>query len=229
MKLKGKKVLITGATSGLGFSLAKLLVKKGCRVYGTGSSKANVNKAVGKLKSANFRCLVSDVSDPQEVEILAKKAGAVEVLINNAGIWLSGKLEANSVEDITRVLDVNLKGVILTTRAFLAGMSAKKEAIIFNITSTAGIEGKSGLPVYAASKWGVTGFTKVLQTDLAQTGVKVIGFYPGGMNTRLFEKAGDKKEISKWMDTDKVAEIIVSILEQDKSMVTDQVVLKKRV
>lgn len=228
MRLNNKVVLITGASSGLGFSLAKLLIKKGCRVYGIGKTKASIEAAKKKIKSDNFSCEAADVTDYKKIEKIVKKIGKIDILINNAGVWLEGSIENNLIEKISETIDVNLKGVIYLTKAVLPVMIRRNKGIILNVSSTSGIMGKNKQSVYAASKWGVTGFTKSLQMDLKDKDIKVIGFYPGGMNTELFEKAGVEKEIQDWMDTDRVAEIVVSILEQDESMVTDHVVLNKR-
>lgn len=90
------------------------------------------------------------------------------------------------------------------------------------------MKGRNNQAVYVASKYGVTGFTDSLKEDLADTNVKVSGFYPGGMNTSLFKKAGKPKDNSDWMDTNKVAEVIVFMIERDMTMVMDHVVLNKR-
>lgn len=226
--MKGKNVLVTGATSGLGFSLAKLLVKKGAKVVGTGRSKEGVKKAEKEMESKNFKCFASDVSDAKDVKKLAEKVKDVDVLINNAGIWLEGELWENSEKQISELLDINLKGLIFVTRAFLPQMLKKKEAVLINVSSSAGVEPKPYAPIYVASKWGVTGFTKSMQMILANTSVKVVGFYPGGMKTEMYKKVGKPKDDAKWMETDKVAEVLVSILEQDKTMVTDHVVLNRK-
>lgn len=228
MKLKDKVVVITGASSGLGFSIAKALIKKGCRVYGTGKTEEKVKEAKKKLRSKTFECYVSNVTDSKEVERILKKIGRVDVLINNAGVWLEGKLQENSVKQISNTIDVNLKGVIFMTRAVLPQMLKRNEGFIVNVSSTSGLKGRSNQSVYVASKFGVTGFTKSLQEDLKDTNIKVAGFYPGGMNTEMFEKAGAKKENKDWMDTEKVAEVIVFMLERDETMILDHVVLNKR-
>jgi 3-oxoacyl-[acyl-carrier protein] reductase len=99
MKLKGKKVLITGASSGLGFSLAKALVRKGCKVYGIGRSKKNLRIAKKKLRSTDFVTYKANVTDAGEINKVVKKIGNIDILINNAGVWLEGGLEENSRED----------------------------------------------------------------------------------------------------------------------------------
>lgn len=228
MKLKEKRVLITGASSGLGFSLAKLLVEKGAKVFGTGRGEKSVKVAMEKNKSKDFKCFVSDVSDPVQVNELVKKVGRIDVLINNAGVWLEGNIEDNQPEKISELIDVNLKGVIYVTRAFLPLMLLEKEATIVNVSSSAGVDPKPYAPIYVASKWGVTGFTKSMQMILNKSSVKVIGFYPGGMRTEMYNKVGTPKDDAKWMDTDKVAGVVLSILKQDKTMVSDHVALNRR-
>ena len=228
MKLKGKVAIVTGASSGLGFSLAKALIKKGCMVHGIGRSAEKLEEAKDKLKSKKFFTQVVDVTDADQINNVVRKVGRVDILINNAGVWLEGKVEENSIDKISETIDVNLKGVIYMTRAVLPGMLRRNKGFILNISSTSGLIGKNNQSVYVASKWGVTGFTKSLQMDLKDKNIKVVGFYPGGMNTEMFKKAGTPKENKDWMDTNKVAEIIVSILEQDETMVTDQVVLNRR-
>ena len=118
--------------------------------------------------------------------------------------------------------------MIYTTKAVLPEMLKQKDGYIINVSSTSGLKGRAGQSVYASSKYGVTGFTESLQEDLKSTNVKVAGFYPGGMNTKLFEKAGDLKDNEDWMDTGKVAEILIFMLERDDTMVMDHVVLNKR-
>lgn len=137
-------------------------------------------------------------------------------------------MDDNSEEKISEVIDTNIKGVIFTTKVALAHMRKQKSGFILNIVSTSGLKGRKDQSVYVASKFAVRGFTDSLKEDLAGTHIKVAGFYPGGMNTRLFEKAGFTKENSKWMDTNKVASIVIFMLKQDDEMILDHVVLNRR-
>lgn len=228
MNLKNKNVLITGATDGLGFSIAKGLIKKGCKVYGVGRNEERIQKAKRKLNSPNFSLYSCDVSDYKQITEVVKKIGKVDILINNAGVWLEGKLQDFSKDEISETIDINLKGVIYSTKAILPQMLKQNDGYIINISSTSGLTGRSSQSVYVASKFGVTGFTKSLQEDLKETNIKIAGFYPGGMSTKLFEKAGTPKNNKDWMDTDKVAEILLFMLERDDTMIMDHVVINKR-
>jgi 3-oxoacyl-[acyl-carrier protein] reductase len=226
MKLKGATVLVTGGSDGLGFSLSKALVAKGATVHIFSRSQANLDKAAKALPSAHIH--QGDVSDPQSVEVVVKKIGQIDILVNNAGVWLEGPLQDYSIEEIDKTIGVNLNGVIYATRAVLPSMLKRDDGFILNVSSTSGLIGRNDQSVYAATKFGVTGFTKSLQDDLMKTNIKVAGFYPGGMATKLFAKAGNAKDNTDWMNTDEVAEVMVFMLEHDETLLMNQVVLNKR-
>lgn len=225
MDLKDKVVVITGGTDGLGLALAKELAAKKAKVVVLGKDENKLKRVEKELGVEAYR---ADVRDYGELEKAAKVIGRVDVLINNAGVWLEGAVTDNSPEEIAEVINVNLRGVIYATKAFLPLLGRAKEAHIINIVSTSGLRGRDNQAVYAATKAGVHGFTESLKADLEKTKIKVSGFYPGGMQTKLFDKAGKPKSNQDWMDTSKVAKILVFMLEQDATMVMDQVVLNKR-
>ena len=228
MNLSNKSVVITGGTDGLGLSLARKLVSKGTKVSIIGRSQEKVDLTIKELGN-EASGYVADVSKFDELENLVKQIKKIDILINNAGVWLEGEVLSNTKEQISSTIDTNLKGVIYATKAFLPLLKKKEETHILNVTSTSGIRGRENQSVYVASKFGVTGFTESLKLELASTNVKVTGFYPGGMKTKLFDKAGTPKNNQDWMDTDKVADIIVFMLEQDATMIMDHVVLNKRI
>lgn len=227
MQLKNKSVVITGGSDGLGFSLAKAFLAKGALVNLIARDENKLDLAVKELGS-NAKGFVADVSNWQEIEQVAQKIESIDILINNAGVWIEGSLLDNEIAKIDQAIDINLKGVIYATKAFLPKLKKETEGHILNVVSTSGLKGRDGQSVYCASKFGVSGFTEALKVDLEKTNVKVTGFYPGGMRTHLFDKAGNPKANQDWMKTDKVAEIIAFMLEQDMNMVMDQVVLNKR-
>lgn len=227
MNLADKTIVITGGTDGLGLALAKALVAKQANVVIIGRVQAKVDQSVNELGDTAVG-YVADVRNFDELALISKKLDQVDVLVNNAGVWLEGLITDNSATDIANTVDTNLTGVIYATKAFLPKLTKGEETHIFNISSTSGLRGRENQAVYVASKYGVAGFTESLKSDLAKTNIKVTGFYPGGMNTNLFKKAGSAKMNSDWMDVHKVAKIIVFMLEQDASLILDHVVLNKR-
>ncbi|MDO8515157.1 MAG: SDR family oxidoreductase [bacterium] len=227
MELKGKNILITGGSSGLGFSLAQKLIGRGCLVKIIGRSQENLNEAAKKINSPNFEALQCDVSKYIEVQKVVSGLD-VDVLINNAGVWLEGTVDNNDPIKISETIDINLKGVIFTTKEILPKMLKKNDGFILNVVSTSGLKPREGQSVYVASKFGVTGFTKSLDLDLAKTNIKVSCFFPGGMNTNLFDKAGTPKDNKDWMNPDLVADVIVFMLERDESMIVSHLELNKR-
>lgn len=232
MELANKTVVITGGSDGLGFALAKEFLHKGARVNIIGRNQDKVDGAVKILADSAIGGQVNgfavDVRDLGRLNEVAADIGTTDILINNAGVWLEGSLTQNSEQEISDTIDTNLKGVIYATKAFLPQLEKSQEAHIINVSSTSGLRGRANQAVYVASKYGVTGFTDSLKVDLQKTDIKVSGFYPGGMRTGLFEKAGSPKEHFDWMDAGAVAEVIIFMIERDASMVMDHVVVNKR-
>lgn len=227
MELKGKKVLITGGSEGLGFSLAKLLIGKGCLVNIVARNADKLKLASDTINSSNLRTFVCDVSDYSQVEKAASQLGDIDILINNAGIWIEGGITDNTSEDIQNVLNTNLAGVMFVTKSFLPSMIRKNSGFIVNVSSTAGLAGRQNFSVYSASKWGVQGFTESLKLDLVKTGIRVFGFYPGGMNTEMYEKAGFSKDVSGWMSPDNVARFMMYILENSDAFMIDHAIINR--
>jgi len=225
MKLKNKRILITGGTEGLGLALVKNLIEKDSQIIVCARTKENLEKIKKELKEIEtHQC---DVSDYSQVEKMIKETGQIDILINAAGVYYDGQLEDHTIEQIDQQIDINLKGTIYTCKAILPQMKKRQAGCIVNVSSTSGIKGKPNHSAYVASKWGVTGLTKSLQIDLKDSKVKVLGFYPGGMKTNLFEDS-KKSAGADWMDPNKVAEIIVFMIERDESMIMDHVVVNRR-
>lgn len=228
MNIQNKSIVITGGSDGLGLSLAKLIISKGSIVHIIGRNQERLDKAKTEINSPNVFIHQGDVSNYSQISDIYNQIGNIDILINNAGVWIEGQVVDNSPEQISSAIDINLKGLIYSTKAVLPTMITKNDGVIFNISSTSGIKAKGMQSVYVASKYGVKGFTESLEQDLEKTNIKVFGFYPGGMATGLFSKSGNDKPNSDWMDTSKVAEIIIFMIERDDSLIMNHVVLNKR-
>lgn len=219
MKLQSKIALVTGGTEGLGKTLADLLSKKGAVVH-TISRREETD--------CNHTHHAVDITDGGAVQAVIDEIGDIDVLVNAAGIHLSGALADYDAESIEQVVDVNLTGLILVTHAVLPAMLEKKDGIIVNVSSSSGLKSRANESVYAASKWGVKGFTDSLRDELVTSGVRVIGAYPGGMATKFFAKAGTEVSNDDWMDPGDVAAALVYAIEHDMTLTIDELVMNRK-
>lgn len=225
MELKSKKVLISGGTSGLGLALAEKFMSEGCEVIATGRNENKINELNQKFdnKIKFVKCDITRVEDLEKLQI-----ADIDILINNAGIWIEGDITTNDPTQIQEVINTNLTGNIFFTQRFLPILKAKSSrGFILNIVSTSGIEPRANQAVYSASKYGLLGFSECLKKDLEKTQIKVITFNPGGMNTQLFNSANVQKSTENWMDPNDVAEFLIKLFQMPDGMYVDFLTLRK--
>ncbi|HSD56380.1 MAG TPA: SDR family NAD(P)-dependent oxidoreductase, partial [Candidatus Saccharimonadales bacterium] len=151
-----KTVVITGGSEGLGKAIAKRL-SPAHNVIILARNEENLRAAAAEI-GCDYK--VCDVRNYEQVEKTIQTIGTVDCLINNAGIWLQGALDETDAGRIQEVLEVNTLGVINCTKAVMPAMKQQKSGRIINVISQAGINARAGWPVYIASKWAITGFTK---------------------------------------------------------------------
>jgi len=203
-----KVIVITGGSDGLGKEIAQELAKSDIVVSLSRQGLSELDSD-GTKERYELYC---DVTKPDTIEDALQKIitkyGRIDVLINNAGIWLQGAIDENQLSDIEQVIKVNTLGTLSTTAVAVRFMKNKKNGLIININSQAGITAKGNMAVYFASKWAITGFTQCLQDELAPFGIKVTGIYPGKMKTNLFRKSGIEKDLSNAIDVAEVVPII---------------------
>lgn len=217
-----KTIIITGGSGGLGKAIAARLASNNKVII----LSPNEDKLKAAAEELGCEYKVCDVRDYAEVEKVTQEIGAVDCLINNAGLWVQGELDQNDPVRIHEVIEVNLLGVINMTKAVIPGMKQQKSGLIININSQAGLYAKAERTVYNATKWGVTGFTKSIQLELAPYGIGVTGLYPGMMKTDMFSKMGIDKDMSKGLDTEDVAKTIEFILSFDKPTLFPEIGIK---
>lgn len=199
--------VITGGAEGIGRAIAEGLVSDHA-VY-------LLDKNPGVLRTAEeVGCAgrVCDISDAGQVEAvigeIVQEAGQVDVLVNNAGVWIQGPLEQNDVSRMQTVLNVNVLGTMLVTRAVLGGMKQRGQGTIVNMSSQNGLHASADRSVYNASKWAITGFTKCLQQELHHQGIRVIGVYPAMVQTKIFANAGIDRDTTAGILPSDVADIV---------------------
>jgi short-subunit dehydrogenase len=185
-----KTIVITGGSDGIGKALAESLAKDH-KVVILARNEESLKQIADQ---ANCSYIVCDVRDAQQVaktfkNIIAEH-GVIDVLINNAGVIVNGDLVDTSYEVIENTISTNTLGAIFVAKTALQYMKERKSGFIVNVISQAGLAAKPNRSIYNASKWAMTGFTKALQQEAAEYGVRVTGFYPGTIQTDLFAKAG---------------------------------------
>ena len=189
MGLKGKVVVITGASQGIGKTCAQALAREGCSVVICARRKEALEKAVEEIKTEGTEVLgvQADVAKAEDIANLVAKTiekfGHIDILVNNAGFFPIKMFEEMSQEDWQRVIDINLTGTFLVTKAVYGHMADEGHGKIINITSAAGRLGGAGLVHYSAAKAGVIGFTRALAREAAQAGIQVNAMAPGIIET----------------------------------------------
>lgn len=189
-----KTIFITGASSGLGKTTAKLFQTKGWNVIAS-MRKPEAETELTQLE--NVTVLKLDVANPKELEetiayVLTNYK--VDVVLNNAGYGLVGPLEAFTDEQIKKQIETNLMGVIRITKGFTPYFREKKDGILINITSTFGLIGFPTCSIYSATKFAVDGFSESLGYELAQFGIKVKVVAPGGIQTDFAGRSLDRAQ-----------------------------------
>ena len=226
-KVSEKIILISGGSDGLGLATARTLSENHTVII----LSCEKEKLLDIKKYFDIDYVVADVTKENEIEKsvkdIIKKYGRIDVLINNAGIWIEGKVEENNFERIKKVFDVNVLGYILLTQKVLPYMKRVKSGKIINVISQAGLYGKAERSVYHASKYAVRGFVDSLAIELSPHNISVSGFYPDKMNTHFFEKAGNKKQTKKYIDVDQAVRCLEFIVETDDNISIPELGIKR--
>jgi 3-oxoacyl-(acyl-carrier-protein) reductase len=193
--LKGKTCIVTGGSKGIGRAIVELFVREGGRVYYLSRSEAEDPAALAAAASeggGSVKHLSCDVADEAQVnaavDAIVAEAGAVDALVNNAGITRDGLVFRMKLEDWEAVLRTNLTSAFLVSRAVARHMIKARSGSIVNMSSVVGIGGNGGQTNYAASKAGVIGFTKSLAKEVGSRGVRVNAIAPGFIDTSMTEK-----------------------------------------
>ena len=221
-----KTIVITGGSDGLGKTLTELLSPiNDVIILATSEEKL---KTVASENNCSYK--VCDVSDYVKVENtinnILRDYNKIDVLINNAGLWIQDELDTNNYDRIQDVIGVNLLGTINVSKAVIPSMKKNKDGLIININSQAGINHKAERTVYNASKWGVTGFTKSLQDEVAKYGIRVTNVMPGMMKTDMFNKMNITKNMDNGVDTKEVARLIKFIIDTPSDVMIPEVGIK---
>lgn len=192
MHLDGKVTIITGASRGIGRSVAIELAKAGAKIvinYAGNVAAAEEVKNIIVSAGGQAIAIQADVSNTEAVDAMVKQTidtfGRIDILVNNAGITRDNLLMRMKEDDWDAVMNINLKGIFVCTKAVSRIMMKQRYGKIINMTSVVGIMGNTGQSNYAAAKSGVIGFTKSMAKELASRGITVNAIAPGFINTDM--------------------------------------------
>ncbi|MEK4746996.1 3-oxoacyl-[acyl-carrier-protein] reductase [Niallia sp. FSL W8-0177] len=237
MKLAGKVAVVTGASRGIGKSIALELAKQGADVvvnYAGSVERANeVVKEIEALgrKAISIQC---DVSDSDAVNAMMKEVleafGSLDILVNNAGITRDNLLMRMKDSEWDDVINTNLKGVFLCTKAVTRPMMKQRKGRIINITSIVGVTGNPGQANYVAAKAGVIGLTKTTAKELAQRNITVNAIAPGFITTDMTDKLTEEVKngmltqipLGQFGKPEDIANAVVFLASDESSYITGQ-------
>ena len=234
-----KVVLVTGGSRGIGREVAEVYAENGYDVViNYVSDKTDVEGIKKEFSEKGVKCLLvkADVSKAEDVDNMVEEAikefGKIDVLVNNAGITRDTLLMRMSEEDFDKVIEINLKGTYLVTKAVTKYMMKKRQGSIINLASVVGVVGNAGQTNYAASKAGIIGFTKSVAKELASRNIRANAVAPGFIATDMTSVLSDsvKENINaqiplKRMGTAReVAEVIYFLGSEKSSYITGQVI-----
>jgi NAD(P)-dependent dehydrogenase (short-subunit alcohol dehydrogenase family) len=203
-RFNSKKILITGAGSGIGRATALAFAREGAQVIAVDIGEAGLSETARLIAAQGGSCEthIADVSSESAMRALADTVhaahGALDVLVNNAGIGASGRFLDTKVETWDRVHAINVRGVMLGCKLFIPPMVARGRGHVVNTASMAGYFAAPDLPVYAASKFAVLGFSESLRIDLKPKGIGVSAICPGIINTNIVATTVAEGESAKW-------------------------------
>ena len=216
--LAGKVALITGASRGIGFAIARRLGRMGAHVSICGRDQAKLDQSAASLRGEGIETLAvrADVARGDEISSLVHKTqqevGPIDILVNNAGTGVFGPFQEFEEADWNAVMDTNLKSVFLACRAVAPEMIRRQTGHIINISSLAGKNTFANGAIYCASKWGLMGLTGSMAEDLRGYGIRVSAICPGSVATEFSGQGG--KNASKILQPDDVAHAVAALATQ---------------
>ena len=230
----GKNCLITGATGGLGKELAKLLAKKNCNLFLTGTNNSKLSTFSEELKTSNKDAKISfqasNLDNYEEIKKLAKQVrkefSSIDILANCAGIFLRKSLSDSSLEEIKNCFNVNVQAPILLSKEFSQDMVKKRWGRIVNIGSSSSYQGFKNSSIYCASKHALLGFSRSILDELKNDNVRIFCISPSSIKTKMGEILVEQ-DFDTFLNPEEIAESVVFVISFDNEMIIDELKLNR--
>lgn len=227
--LKGKRILLIGATGGIGARLAKLLSSSGASVYITGrntNTLAAVGEQAGIPVQQQFVLDITDESAVNRTVASVVKDGAIDILINAAGIGIIKTMDTLSTDDFVKTLQVNLIASFCITKAILPSMKETKKGLIIHIPGVLGKVPMAGAAAYSASKYGLVGMMQSIREELKRTEIRITNLFLGGVDSAFWDTIDLRVQRDKMVVAEEAAKAIWFLCQQPVSGVVSEMVLQ---
>lgn len=232
LDFSGRRVLITGAANGLGAAIAKTFAEQGATLVLADIEETPLRTVAARLGAEAH---VYDQSDPDSVDRLAAAAGAVDVLINDAGVLVAKPLLETSLEEIRRLIDIDFVGVVRLMQAVGRGMVERRRGVVLSMGSQTAFSGGGNRAVYAAAKAAISQLTRAAAVEWGPYGVRVVCLAPGRSLTRMTEQtarpdyAGDRGlarvPLGRWGTPEEIAKMVVFLASDAAAYVTGETLI----
>jgi clavulanate-9-aldehyde reducatase len=237
--LDGRRILITGASSGIGEAAAEAIVAEGGSVALGARRKDRLDDLVARLGGTAV-AIEADIGDEAQANALVERAadelGGLDGLINNAGVMLLGLIQGADTAEWRRMIDVNLLGLLYCTHAAVPVIRDGGGGDVVNVSSVAGRQAGMGLAVYNMTKWGVVGFSEALRQECVHIGIRVTCIEPGSVDTELAghntdplvleQVKKDRERTGKYLEAEDIANAVVYALAQPEHVSINEVMVR---
>ncbi|HLD64342.1 MAG TPA: SDR family oxidoreductase [Candidatus Peribacteraceae bacterium] len=230
--LQGKNCLVTGASRGIGYAIARRLAARGCNLYLTSRDEKALRKATADIKKEAKGSIASgayDLTDIPAVKAMVEEAtrtlGHIDVLINNAGILIVAPLTETTPEDFGRTMHLNVRAPFLLIKMLVPGMVERGWGRIVNIGSTSSYSGYADTAAYCASKHALLGLSRSAQAELQPKGVRVFCVSPGSVKTDMGKQVKNQ-DFDTFLEPDAIAERVILLLQNEGD--ESEVIMKRK-
>ncbi|MFN8264558.1 MAG: SDR family oxidoreductase [Chitinophagaceae bacterium] len=228
--IKGKTILLTGATGGIGKETAKMLASSGASLFLTARDEMKLKELAAELLLPANRYYAADLTDAEQVKKLGEQFfsvfGHIDVLVNASGIGIIKSMDTLDETDFMKTIHINLYAPFLLVKTFLPSMKLSKKGLIINIPGVLGKVPMAGAAAYSASKYGLVGMTQSIREELKRTDIRITNVFMGGVDTPFWDEIDLRVQREKMIRSEEAARAIWFLCQQPSSAVVSEMVLQ---
>jgi short-subunit dehydrogenase len=228
--IKGKNVLLIGATGGIGSKTAKLLASSGANLFLAGRNAEKLAEVADSINVPNTQYFALDIADAAQVQQLKEKFftafTSIDILVNAAGIGIIKTMDTLSEEEFMKTIHANLYAPFLLVKAFLPAMKEVKKGLIINIPGVLGKVPMAGAAAYSASKYGLVGMMQSVREELKRTDIRITNLFLGGVDSAFWDTIDLRVQRDKMIQAEEAAKAIWFLCQQPLSAVVSEMVLQ---